>query len=420
MNARPSRLGPRIARHRRGSVLVLLAFLLPALAILAAFTINSAYMQLTRTELMVATDAAARAGGRGLSEYQDVEQAKEAARITAAQNTVAGSPLRISTAANGDIEFGMATPMADAPQKFGFTPVSSADVVAGETANAVRVAGRRIAGSESGPVNMLMSGFVTQSTFQPQQSSVAMQVDRDIVLVLDRSGSMAWTEYDWPSGKSPWYSSTMDAAVSAGYMYRRKGNYYYSSGVDQYDYQDWVWEEHYELGPAPPSPWESLVSAVEAFLEVLEETPQTERVGLASYASSASLDLQLTTDYSTILAKMATLGPSGSTAIGKGMQEGQEALMNETYARPYAAKTMVVMTDGMHNSGIDPVSVATTIANTSQATIHSVTFTEGADQARMQSVASIGGGSHYHADDGLALIETFREVANNLPTILTK
>lgn len=416
MNARHKPL----SRRRRGSVLVLLAFLLPVLAILAIFTINSAYMQLTRTELMVATDAAARAGGRGLSEYQDVEQAKEAARITAAQNTVAGSPLRISTAANGDIEFGMATPMENAPAKFGFTPVSAADVVAGETANAVRVAGRRVTGSENGPVNMLMSGFVSQTIFQPQQSSVAMQVDRDIVLVLDRSGSMSWTEYDWPSGKSPWYSSTMDAAVSAGYMYRSRGNYYYSRGVDEYEYQDWVWEEHYELGPAPPSPWESLVIAVEAFLEVLEDTPQTERVGLASYSSSASLDLQLTSDYSEILAELATLGPSGSTAIGKGMEQGQLALMNETYARPYAAKTMVVMTDGMHNSGIDPVTVATTIANSSQATIHSVTFTAGADQERMQNVATIGGGAHYHADDGLALIDTFREVANNLPTILTK
>ncbi|WP_153555282.1 VWA domain-containing protein [Roseimaritima sediminicola] len=411
---------PRHSRRRRGSVLVLLAFLLPVLAILAVFTINSAYMQLTRTELMVATDAAARAGGRGLSEYQDVDMAKEAARITAAQNSVAGSPLRLSTAANGDIEFGMATPMVNSPSKFGFTPVSIADVVAGETANAVRVAGRRVVGSQSGPVNMIMSGFVSEAIFQPQQSAVAMQVDRDIVLVLDRSGSMSWKEYDWPRGKSPWYTSTLVAGVAAGKLRVRKGNYYYAPGVDQYEYQDWAWEEHYELGEAPPMPWDNLVSAVAAFLEVLDGTPQTERVALASYASSGSLDLHLTSDYDAVMAELATLGPNGSTAIGMGMQQGQSAVMNELYARPYAAKTMVVMTDGMHNRGIDPVNVATSIASSSQVTIHTVTFTDGADTERMQNVARIGGGAHYHADDGLQLIDTFREVANNLPTILTQ
>ena len=36
------------------------------------FSINAAHMQLSRTGLMVATDAAARAGGRTLSETQSV------------------------------------------------------------------------------------------------------------------------------------------------------------------------------------------------------------------------------------------------------------------------------------------------------------------------------------------------------------
>jgi|SRR6056297_954561 len=406
-------------QKRRGSVLSLLAFLLPVLGILAAFTINSAYMQLTKTELMVATDAAARAGGRGLSEYQDADLAREAARITAAQNTVAGQPLRLSSGAGGDIEFGMANPVAGSA-RFSFTPVSSGAVIAGDSANAVRIAGRRTAGSENGPVEMLIKGFISADSFEPRRSSVAMQVDRDIVLVLDRSGSMDWTEYIWPSGKSPWYYSTIYAGIDAGYIYESGGSFYYTSGTTPTIYQDWVWEDYYNLGPAPNSPWEDLVLAVQGFLDVLEETPQIERVGLASYASNSSLDLHLTSDYSQVTNELATLGPWGSTAIGEGMQQGQSALLNTTHARPYAAKTMVVMTDGMHNSGIDPVTVAGHIAGSSQVTIHTVTFTSGADKVRMQSVANIGGGQHYHADNGLALISTFREIANNLPTILTE
>jgi hypothetical protein len=384
-------------------VLILLALLLPALGLLAAFTINSAYMQLSKTELMVATDAAARSGGRALSEYQNVDDAEAAAQATAALNLVAGRPLRLRVAGGTrDIEFGMASPRNDHSSRFDFTPVPIGDVIAGATANAVRINGSRQAGSLNGPINMIFPGFVGRQTFEPRQDAVAMQVDRDIVLVLDRSGSMSWTEYDWPSGTSPYYRSTLDAGVRAGMLYRRRGNYYYASGVDSYDYQDWAWEDHYDLGPAPPSPWEELVTAVEAFLEVLEGTPQTEHVALASYSSYSSLDLQLTPDYDLVMAELATLGPRGNTAIGRGMQAGQGALANESYARPYAAKTMVVMTDGMHNTGIDPVDVAETIAATSKVTIHSVTFTDGADQARMRSVAAVGGGSHYHAADGAA------------------
>jgi hypothetical protein len=81
---------------------------------------------------------------------------------------------------------------------------------------------------------------------------------------------------------------------------------------------------------------------------------------------------------------------------------------------------MVVMTDGMHNSGIDPVAVAQTFMSNYNLTIHTVTFGENADKVRMRNVASIGGGRHYHADTGQELVAIFQEIANNLPTILTQ
>ena len=75
--SRMVRFGNRInEKSRRGSVMALMAFLLPVLALLAAFCINSAQMQLNRTELIVATDASARAGGRAFSEVQTVAGCK--------------------------------------------------------------------------------------------------------------------------------------------------------------------------------------------------------------------------------------------------------------------------------------------------------------------------------------------------------
>lgn len=410
----------RSAARRRGAVMVLMAVLLPVLAILAAVAINSAHVQLTRTELLVATDAAARAGGRAFSELQSVDQAKVYAQITGAMNRVAGEPLMISPLDDEDIQFGYSELTGGDYSRFGFEQKPTSAVRAGiEDANAVRIHGRRDAGSLGGKVTVLFPSFVTQRTFAPSYSAVAMQIDRDIALVLDRSGSMTFADYNWPSGMSPWYDSTLRAGKREGLLYKRGGDYYYSPGVDSEIYQDWVYEKYYDLGPAPPSPWESLVEAVDAFLNVLASTPQNEYVSLSTYASDATLDMNLTDDYDAIRSTLATLRANGATAIGEGMKQGWNSLANKTYARPFAAKTMVVMTDGNHNSGESPESVAQAMLNDMDVTIHTVTFGSGADQVRMEELAATGGGIHYHAETGDELESVFEEIASNLPTILT-
>ncbi len=78
------------------------------------------------------------------------------------------------------------------------------------------------------------------------------------------------------------------------------------------------------------------------------------------------------------------------------------------------------MTDGIHNTGINPRTVAQQIVSQYDVTIHTVTFGAGADQNLMQEVAEIGGGEHYHAANGDELDAIFEEIANNLPTIVTQ
>ena len=60
----------RFHGQRKGAVLPLFVMLLPVILILCGFAINMAYMQLTRTEMKVATDVASHAGGRAMSEAQ--------------------------------------------------------------------------------------------------------------------------------------------------------------------------------------------------------------------------------------------------------------------------------------------------------------------------------------------------------------
>lgn len=417
-----------------------MALILPVLALLAAFCINSAQMQLNRTELMVATDAAARAGGRAFSEHQTVEAAKAAAIATAALNNVDGQPLQIrSEDSANEIEFGVTTQPNGLTGRYEFQKLPTAAVQSGTLiASAIRVNGRRDTGSLSGRVPFVIPGMLNASDFGPRQESVAMQVDRDISLILDRSGSMVPNlNFDWPEGIDPNSDLVKEAAVAAGVMTKTvttkgnngkgngKGNgktttsYDYASGFNQMTYNQWVWQELFNLPDCPMQPWQELVIAVDAFLNVLDTTVQEEQVSVASYASDASLDVWLVKNFSQIRTTVDAINPGGNTAIGDGMQAGIQALLDSA-ARPYAAKTMVVMTDGNHNRGTDPLTVANYFATNYPLTIHTVTFGSGANQQRMQQVAAAGGGKHYHADNGEQLVAIFEEIANNLPTILTK
>ena len=62
---------------RRGTVLVLVAFLMIVLAGLAAFSINVVFMETTRTELRAACDAASKAAVVNLGSSQSESTARD-------------------------------------------------------------------------------------------------------------------------------------------------------------------------------------------------------------------------------------------------------------------------------------------------------------------------------------------------------
>ena len=250
-----------------------------------------------------------------------------------------------------------------------------------------------------------------------------MQVDRDISLILDRSGSMDDIDFDWGYYENPYSSSAINWAYNQGILgrYYHYGSYYYyyETGYDPITYQQYLYTNYFNKGPAPTQPWQDLVEAVNAFLDVLDATSQEEQVSVASYATSATLDTLLEKDHGLVRTTVDGLNTGGMTAIGKGMQSGIQALIDGR-ARPFAAKTMVVMTDGNQNQSPWAEDIAQQMVANNLLTIHTVTFGDGANQADMREVATIGGGKHYHAATGEDLVRIFEEIANNLPTIITE
>ena len=126
---------------------------------------------------------------------------------------------------------------------------------------------------------------------------------------------------------------------------------------------------------------------------------------------------------------LAGVCPYGGTAIGSSLREGVELIRNPSTDNPdgrsrtFAAKTIVVLTDGNNTVGDNPVNVARDELATEDVIVHTITFTPGVSQAgrdAMSDVAEFGRGQHYHTDSGESLSAIFEEIANNLPTILTQ
>ena len=226
--------------------------------------------------------------------------------------------------------------------------------------NSIRVVGERTAGSPDGPVNMVFGPIFGRINFEAVQSATATRIERDIALVLDVSGSM-----------------------------RRGGRF------------------------------TALQNALDVFLNELEDTPQRERLSLTVYSTSERKIQPLTQNLNLISDAFSDESPGGFTAIGLGMQTGLDSVLNDPRAREFALKSIVLMTDGNHNTGIFPDIVAQDVADAG-VTLHTITFSGGANQTLMRRCADIGNGIHLHANNNAQLLEAFETIANQLRVILTE
>ncbi|MCA9185211.1 MAG: vWA domain-containing protein [Pirellulaceae bacterium] len=370
----------RQRRHRRkGAMLVLVCFMLIIVLIMTAFSVDVAFMQLTRTQLRTATDAAARAGTEALSRTQSIDDARVAAIAAAAMNRVAGQPLLLE---DSDVLFGNSS--SDAAGVFSF-------VDGARPTNSVRVNGRRTDDSLSGSVPLFLGHIMGRSTFEPVVNSASVNLDRDICLVVDRSGSMN--------------SVTSGSATPPGWR---------------------------RCDPPHPalSRFGELTQAVQQFILALETTEQQEQLGLVSYSSAnnncgiarndSDIEQELDLDYTLATSAMANLASNsieGRTNITAGVRDAISVLTNPATSRPFAVRTMVVLTDGIHNTGPHPRTLcATAVAN--DITIHTITFSAEADQAGMRDVARLTSGQHFHAPNRARLEEIFREIALTLPVVM--
>jgi len=332
---------------RRGAMMVLIAAMMILFMVFVAFSIDIAHMHLAKAELRSATDAAAKAAAQELSQSQNIPAAIRVGSELAAANQVNNVPLLLS---NSDFSFGRSIENP-ATGRFNFT-------TSGTPINSVQVVGRRTTGSRSGAVPLFFGNMFGVPFFEPESTATATYIDRDVVLVVDRSGSMAGAKFA------------------------------------------------------------DLRAAIGVFTTTLGTTPVEEFVGLASYSSTATTDVSMTPNLRLIDAAFLTMPVAGFTSISAGMDAG-EVVLRTGRSRGFVDRTMIVMTDGNHNRGPEPRLSATRVA-ADGVVIHTITFGSDADIQRMREVARIGSGRHFHAVTGAELQRIYREIALSLSTMITQ
>jgi Ca-activated chloride channel family protein len=82
-----------------------------------------------------------------------------------------------------------------------------------------------------------------------------------------------------------------------------------------------------------------------------------------SFASSASLDQQLTTDYQAVKDAIDNYAAGGSTNMTAGIDTGRNELLNGANATTGASKVMIVLSDGFPNSSSQATAAATAAKN---------------------------------------------------------
>ncbi len=335
-------------------------------------------MELTKTELQIAADASCRAASKEYALTGNQADAIRVAQEMGALNWVAGRPLPIQS---DDLVFGFAS-RSGLDQRYQFQPnVAPFNAVHLQADSLVAEGGTLLF-----PINI---GNQT-ATFRPVQLATCAQVELDVCLIVDRSGSMA-------------YGS--DEIADPLQLPKRAP-------------VGWAFGQ-----PVPPgSRWSEARAAVDAFLGVLNASPQQELVSLATYNHNTYSELPLSANYGPILSRLDQYSlafEAGGTNIGGGILEGIQTMNNSPALRPWSIKAAIVLTDGIHNWGTHPIDGAYNAA-WNNVVLYTVTFSNEADQGLMQEVASIGAGQHFHATNQAELVDAFQSIARSLPLLLTQ
>ena len=174
----------RSERHRRGAVVVQVAVLGTVLVGFAALSVDVGAMYVVRAELQRCADSAALAAASALASYSPGVSEQEA--IARAQEIVAANPVwckQLQLDQARDVIFGQAR-WNSQTNRYEFVALSYG------VPSAVEVRVRLTHDSPNGPMKLMFANIFGKGDKEMWAVARAMILPRDIMLVIDCSGSM--------------------------------------------------------------------------------------------------------------------------------------------------------------------------------------------------------------------------------------
>lgn len=380
---------------RRGSASIWGAISIGMLMTIGALVVDGALLFTSHADLQAAADASALAGASGLVDGPEVAISR--AVSYAGKNRAAGENVALS---ENDVAIGDWN-----PETRTFVQLYGSDRV---EANAVRVT-TRLDETNGNPLSLAFARMFGPGEANVAASSTAIYRPRDIVLVLDLSGSMnydsqfvhipylgrdaiegnlyeIWQELGantygnmgfetrYISTDNDWYVMYYLGLQNVPYPYPQGSwndyiNYVQGdSTLNRYGYRkdyggmtfvNYLLDRRRDADHTPDlwmtssQPMAAVKDAVDIFLDFIRDIATEDRVGLSVYTAAnghAKLEHGLTHDIETIRQITRTRQAGhyhGSTNIGAGIQVGREELENN--GRIGSLKTLVLLTDGQAN-----------------------------------------------------------------------
>lgn len=158
----------------------------------------------------------------------------------------------------------------------------------------------------------------------------------------------------------------------------------------------------------------SLKNAANSFVNTMDSNDgsldgniTTSRVGMVSFSSTATLGQALTNDANAVHTAINALVASGTTAIGDGVNLGATQLSGGT-----AKDVMIVMTDGQNNAGANPLTAASA-AKAAGVELFTIGLGSSVNAAQLQAMAT-DPAHYYQAPTPDQLEGIFQQIATGV------
>jgi len=170
----------------------------------------------------------------------------------------------------------------------------------------------------------------------------------------------------------------------------------------------------------PPQPINALRVAASGFVDLVQAQlgPTDPHMGLVSYSTTSTRNVNLTSALSTVKSAIAGLAAAGYTNCEAGMYTARSELTTSGRQRWTAAKVILFMSDGQANrcrtessctqARAKQLAIAEATAAASQdIQVYTIGLGANADAATLQQMATIGGGAYVYAATGADLSPAF-------------